>query len=93
MQPRGQKKKANKCQYDVETALTEDSQPGRSGSDGRLNGLTFVDGVILQIGSQDFQVMLSRQMVSYDQIARITCRRQNMSQEAAGPTSPRMGTI
>ena len=86
-------KKANNRQSDGEVGLTENSQPGRSGSDGRLNGLTFVDSVILEIGSQDFQVMLSRQMVSYDQIAWITCRTQSTSQEAAGPMSPIMKSI
>lgn len=73
--------------------LTENSQPGRSGSDGCLDGLTFIDSIILEISSQDFQVMLSRQVVSYDQVARVTCRTKGMSQEAAGPISLRMKRI
>lgn len=71
-----------------EPGLTKDSQPGRSGSDGGLDGLALVHGIILEVSSQDFQVVLSRQMVSYDQIAWITCPRQSMGQEAAGATRP-----
>jgi len=81
--------KASSYQRDEEKGLTENSQPGRSGSDGRLNGLALIDSVILEIGSQDLQVMLSRQVVSYDQIAWVTCRTQNTTQEAARSTSPR----
>lgn len=73
-----------------EPGLTKDSQPGRSGSDGGLYGLALVHGIILEVSSQDFQVVLSRQMVSYDQIARITCPRQSTGQEVAGATSPGM---
>lgn len=55
--------------------LTENSQPGWSGSNGRLNGLALIQGVILEIRSEDFQVMLPRQMVSNNQIAWIACRK------------------
>lgn len=73
-----------------ELGLTEHRQPGRAGSDGGLDGLALVHSVILQVSPQDLQVVLPRQVVSYHQIAWVTCQRQSTGQEAAAATKPGM---
>lgn len=56
---RAVKPPANPLRVCEELGLTQDSQPGRSGSDGCLDGLALIHGVILQVSSQDFQVVLT----------------------------------
>lgn len=55
---------------------TQDSEAGGSGPDGRLDGLTLEEGVVLNVRPLDQQVVLSFTVVPNDVVSGVSCNAQ-----------------